>query len=204
MPPIYPISPEQLNQIEKKAAEAAVKEARKAWDFVTGGNKKLMWQNQSGQFEYYAMQVVKFDFDGIAFTDEGMTLFGAKIADNPVKKYVQKGLDAGWEKLAQRFQGRFARQIFDKFAPESVHQARKDALQDERIGMLARSIAHLAEFSAPEAQLRARQADHRASTSLRRQSREDHRAEAAHFREVTTELVHVRHAADELATSLGA
>lgn len=204
-PPIYPITPEQLKELEKKAAETAFNEARKSWDFVTGGSSKWMAKNQSGQIEYYAMQAVKIDLDGLALTDEGLTLFGAKIADNPLKNFVQKKLDAGWEKLAEKYQGRFARQIFDKLAPESVHQARRDALQDERIGMLARATSRLAELNASVAHRRAQDADDRASRPLRRRAnRESDRAEAAHYREMTEAMVHARREADALATTLGA
>jgi hypothetical protein len=117
-------------------------------------------------------------------------------------------------KFAGRFQGRFARQIFDKLAPESVHQARRDAAQDEklllakaslggRISALAENVARIAEIQATQARRGATAAGERSEQRFRsRANRTADRAEAQSLRTAAGDLDLVRSSATELTRAL--
>lgn len=73
----------------------------------------------SNQIEYWSTQAVKFDLDGLAFTSDGISLLGHRIAGWPWESVLEKKLVS----LADKYDGKLLGKIFQ--LPQSVEQQRQ-------------------------------------------------------------------------------
>lgn len=100
----------------------------------------------SHQIEYFSMQAVKVDLDGLAMTSDGFTLFGAPIGRfNPLTPLVETVSTKVWGGLLNKFQSGITNSVIKFFAPSSVNEKveRKaaDAKHDAEIAGLRTSIS---------------------------------------------------------------
>jgi len=91
-------------------------------------------ESVSHQFEYWSLQAVKLDLEGLSVTDDGLSIGGVQVVRVPWKSWIEKRTNNLMSKLADRFS------VLNNILPESLLQERIDNRQNEAIRFILQQL----------------------------------------------------------------